>query len=218
MGKPGKYAHVIAKLPRHLGTEPKYQEKVDAVKAAMLRQPCDCDTLATLDLSEHAEDCASHQAPRKFIPGNELAKGYADVREEIRGIEAVLAEANLRLEAIEQLLINQFEVEGVTSVSLADFGVVRTQYEPYAKVVDKEKFRQWCIDTCTMCGQPASRHPFVDTASGQMCERPITLETSLALPWASTNSIVKERLLAGESEPDGIQTSVTVKAVFTRQK
>ncbi len=173
----GKYAHVIDKLPRLLNTEPKYQEKVTVVKSEMLRQPCDCGQ-HSMDPETHAADCNYRGEPRSFIPAVDLAKQYIDIRGEIDAIEAQLSEANLRLEATSQLMTEQFEVEDVSSLNIRDVGSVRTQYEPYAKVEDKEAFRLWCLDN--------------------------GLEKSLALPWQSTNSIVKELLLGGQKEPAGV--------------
>jgi hypothetical protein len=189
----GKYAHVIAKLPRYLGTEPKYQEKVEAVKKEMLRHPCDCGMEGTTDLSFHSSDCAYRvKEPRTFIYGVDLAKQYIDIRTEIEALEAKLSEANLRLESTSQLLTDQFEVEDTSSMQINGRGTVRTQYEPYAKVEDKEAFRKWCIEN--------------------------GLEQSLALPWQSTNAITKERLLEGKSEPTGVTATSKVKVVFTKEK
>jgi len=69
---------------------------------------------------------------------------------------------------------------------------VRTQWEPYAKVEDKELYRLWCI------------------AEG--------LEKSLCLPWQSTNSVTKERLLAGLPVPKGIIAHAKSTIVLTREK
>jgi hypothetical protein len=165
----GKYEHLIDKLPRLLGTEPKYQEKVELVKAAMLEE-----------------------LGADFIPAVDLAKTYADLRAEIDAIEAQLSEANLRLESTSQLMTEQFEVEGTSSLTIKGLGSIRTQYEPYSKVEDKEKFRLWCIKN--------------------------GFEQSMVLPWQSTNSVTKERLLAGLPEPDGIVAHAKVKIVLTRQK
>ena len=189
----GKYAHVIAKLPRYLGTEPKYQEKVEAVKKDMLRHPCDCGMEGTTDLSFHSSDCAYRvKEPRTFIYGVDLAKQYIAIRNEIDALDTKLSDANLRLEATSQLLTDQFEVEDTSSLNITGQGTVRTQYEPYAKVEDKEAFRLWCITN--------------------------GLEKSLALPWQTTNSITKERLLAGQPEPTGVTATSKSKIVLTREK
>lgn len=167
----GKYAAVIDKLPKFLGNDPSYQEKVIAVKDAIL-------------------DEALEQTGSRFVPASDLARLYEELRGEVAGLEEKLSEANLRLEAHSQLLQDQYEIEGLTSLRLADGGSVSLQYEPYAKVEDKEAFRQWCLHN--------------------------GLEKSLALPWMSTNAITKERLLAGEPEPDGVSAQAKTKVVLRK--
>jgi hypothetical protein len=167
MASRGKYAGIIDRLPRFLGTEPPYQEKVEAVKQAKLEE-----------------------AGGTFLPASTLAKEYEDLRAEVAGIEEQLSEANLRLEACSQMLQTQFEVEGLTSLRLDSGQSVTVQYEPYAKVEDKEAFRQWCLRN--------------------------GLETSLSLPWMTTNAITKERLLAYEPEPDGVVAQSKYKIVLRK--
>ena len=151
----GKYAHVIAKLPRFLGTEPDYQTKVDAVKEAMKKE-------------EGYKQWGSH-----------LARQYASIRAEAEAAKAVLSEINLRLEAIEQLLGDQLENEGVTSIRLDSGDLVISMQEPVGRVTDKEAFRQWCV------------------ANG--------FEKHLQL-WPSTMvSVLKERLLVGEPAMTGVE-------------
>lgn len=117
----GKYDKVIGRLARWEGDDPKYQEKVDAVKRAME---------AELDFKQS---------------GSYLADAYQDVRIEVDAIEEVLSEANLRKAAIEQLLADQYTNEAVTSVTLEGGGSVRIQKEPHAKVNDKDACRLWAI-------------------------------------------------------------------------
>jgi hypothetical protein len=125
-----------------------------------------------------------------WLPASVLARDYREIRDEIDAIEEQLSGANLRLEAVKQLLVQQFEVEDITSLALADGSTVRVQTEPYAQVKDKEAFRQWCL-----------QHGF---------------EAQMVLPWATTNSITKERLLAGKPEPEGVEASQLNKVVLRR--
>lgn len=148
----GKYDKVLATLPRTLGTEPAYQQKVEAVKAIM-----------------------RSEGP---MHGSALAYTYAQIREEKDVIEEQLSVVNLQLEAISQLMAEQFENEGTTAIGLENGAKVSIHYEPTGKVEDKEAFRLWCIEN--------------------------GLEKSLQL-WPSTMiALLKERLLAGEDAPDGV--------------
>ncbi|CAB4189676.1 hypothetical protein UFOVP1196_7 [uncultured Caudovirales phage] len=162
----GKYDAVIQKLPRSLNTEPAYQLKVNAVKDAMREEyPLQAGALGVL---------------------------YAELRAEKEYFESHLSDVNLRIKAAEQLLADQCEVEGENSVWVPHGGgyTIRMQVEPYAAVVDKEAFRQWCI------------------AQG--------LERDMGLLWTKTNSITKELLLEGQPEPDGVTISAVTKFVMSK--
>lgn len=167
MARRGKYAHIIDKLPRFLGTEPKYQEKVEAVKQAIVKE---------------AKDAGS------AVHAIGLSQDYERLRAEIDALEQQLSDSNLQLEAVSQLLVDHFEIEGVQSLRLEDGKSVGVQYEPYAQVKDREAFRLWCIS--------------------------MGLEKSMMLPWQTTNALTKERLLAGESEPDGVTAHAKTKIVL----
>lgn len=165
----GKYAAVIDKLPRLLGTEPAYQEKVNVVKAEIVKE------LAT---------------PLGPPVGSDFAYRYTELRAQKEEIEEQLSAINLQIEAINQLIVDQFESEGVSSVRLSTGASVSVQYEPSAQVVDKEAFRLWCL------------------AQG--------LERSMVLPWMTTNAITKERLLAGDPEPEGVKAHAKTKLVLRK--
>ena len=171
----GKYTSIIDRLPRMEAPDPAYQERVQAVK----------DILLT---AEGFETTAAA-----------LTKEYAGLRREKDKAEEIVSEINLRLEAVSQLLITQFDSEGISKMDLAPVTVegvailrpsVSVQLEPYAQVMDKEVFRQWCIAQ--------------------------KLETQMVLPWATTNSLVKARLLEGDPEPDGVIATSRAKIVFRK--
>lgn len=162
----GKYANVLKTLPKLLGDNPSYQIKVNAVKDEVKADP---------DYRQHA---------------SYLAWRYAELRAEIDDKEAGVSELRMELEAISQLLQDQYEAEGTTLLRLDSGASVAVQPEPYAQVVDKDAFRRWAI------------------ANGY--------EESLALPWQTTNSITKERLLAGEACPAGVTAFVKNKLVLRK--
>lgn len=150
----GKYTKVLAGLPKFLGTEPAYQEKVDAVKKEILAK-----------------------ADATFLPASALGKEYVDLRAEIDHIKGLLSDANLELEAVTQLMVDQFEVEGVSSLKLSNGQNIVTFPEPYISVSDKEACRLWAIKE--------------------------GLERSMALPWPTLSAIAKDALLTGKPAPDG---------------
>jgi hypothetical protein len=150
----GKYDKVIHALPRMLGEDPPYQEKVEAVKTAM------------------ASD------PGFQMNAINLAREFCAIRAEKDAATKVLSEINLRLEAVSQMMADQYEVEGVSTIRI-DGRPVSTRLEPWAKVIDRELFREWC-------------------------ERDPDLRRLMSLPWMTVNKITKDRLIEGEPEPPGV--------------
>jgi len=214
----GKYAHLIDKLPRLMDNEPAYQEKVEAVKKAMLEE-AGVNFFPAHQLVKGYEALRGTKESKELCPENVIEAIIRQFGKE--GLEEIVKEVNLRLEAVTQMMVDQFEVEDTTSLTVEGVGNVRTQYEPYAKVEDKDKFRLWCINHCQTCGKPKDQHPVIDQVEGEsvmVCRNAATLENSLQL-WPSTmNAITKERLLAGLPEPDGVTAFAKVKVVLTRGK
>jgi len=169
MAKPsvGKYVKALAGKPVHLGTEPSYQDRVEKMKQELRAQ-----------------------LPNLYA--STFAHAYSVIRDDIKDIEGDLSAENLKLMAITQMLVEQFDVEGITSLKLDSGGSVRVQVEPYVKVEDRAALQKWCIDN--------------------------GLLESLQLPWASLSSITKERLMDGEPEPAGTSVWVNNKAVYTAGK
>jgi len=168
MAKPGKYAHVIDKLPKMLGKDPARQDKINAIKDAMKREmPSLVDNPAA------------------------AAKAYITMRIEKNEHDAAASEIGLRLEATQQLMLDVFKANDQKSAKIGEYSI-STHDEPYAQVEDKEKLRLWCI------------------ANGY--------ENRMALAWATTNTITKERLLAGEAEPDGVTIYSVPKVKLTGLK
>ena len=126
-----------------------------------------------------------------------LAKEYRILRTAKEDLKDQLEIIQEQLTAIEQLVVESHDRDetgwglygaGDNTIKLPDGASLSVQLEPTGKVEDKEAFRQWCI------------------ANG--------LETALQL-WPSTmNSIVKERLLNGEKEPDGVKAYLQTKLVW----
>ncbi|MCR4300852.1 MAG: hypothetical protein NUV51_04515 [Sulfuricaulis sp.] len=188
MATRGKYSHVIDKLPRLGMVEPERRDLVEAVKAEILAPPDDGENLPwVLDLDRALDMIETHvrellRLVKRSTAGRpraaEFARAYADCRDMAARIGEWESSLNLLTEAFQQLMVDQMEVEGVTSMKLVSGRPVSTYLEPYAQVTDKETFRLWCV------------------AQG--------LERQMALPWGTANALTKARLLEGEPEPDGV--------------
>jgi len=195
----GKYSHVIDKLPRHPGTDPSHQQRIEATKERILLSDAEEEPLETVadyirilhttfgHLNELLVNAAAGQRH-----GSRFAKVYQQLRFVKDELEAHESNLNLLIEAYTALITDQFEVEGTTALTLDDGFNVRVQYEPYAQVEDREAFRQWCV------------------ANGY--------ERSMTLPWQTTNSLVKARLIEGENEPPGVKAYSKTKTVLTKPR
>lgn len=166
--KPGKYEKVTANLPRVVGNamqhDAAHREKVDAEKRRIV---------------EEETRYASHLAE---IVGK-LRQMKDDLEDDIKAV-------NLKLDAYTELLVDQYEAEGIHSMSLQDGGSVRLQYEPYSSVEDAIKLLEWVKEN--------------------------KLEHKLTLHWKTLDGIVKGALSAGEPEPPGVKVFQKIKAVYTK--
>jgi len=148
-----KYAAVTPHLPRLDNTEPGQKDKVEVLKPLLAAE---------------------------FPTSADLANEYIVVRGAEDELNTQLDEVRLRRTAVEQLLINKMDEDGVDAMRLACGFNIFVQVAPYAQVVDREACRQWCIKE--------------------------GMENQMSLPWGTLNSMNSERLLAGQPEPDGVQT------------
>lgn len=161
-----KYAHVFARLTKILNTDPDHQQKVEAVKA---------DMRASNEFTQQA---------------HWLAWEYAGLRREKAGIEADLSDCQVRLDAIEQLMHDQFEVEGTKGLTLANGDKIRVEPALGIKFVDPEKFRLWCL-----------------------ADKDLALKMQLHV--ATATALVKKMLEVGQPEPPGTEAVTWDKSVFT---
>jgi hypothetical protein len=160
----GKYKGL--KLRRMIGIKPSYFDKVLALKEEIEADP---------DFQRQAST---------------IARTYAELRREADAKAAELSELKLRLGATMLLMIDQFDVEGEKGLTLKNGDKVRWQPEPHLMVLDKEKFRQWCLKN--------------------------DLERDMVLPWGKANKMAKEMLVTGRGEPDGAECFMRPKVFFTK--
>lgn len=180
----GKYSKIIATLQKLTGEEPEFQAKVNAVKSVILEEtPRHASAFAELYAKTRTGD--PHALPLSNDERDDLITRLGK-----EGIEDLLSSCNVRLCAVEQLLSDQYEVEGVTSLKLDNIGSVGVQLEPYAQVQDKIAYQEWCLKE--------------------------GLLPLMTVPWATTNSMTKDRLLAGENPPPGVGAFVKTKFVLRK--
>lgn len=166
----GKYDHIVDKLPTLPGEEPSYQLKVDARKKQIVNE--------------------ANQAGA-VISSSMLAERYTAARLEKDSLDQDLYDLNVEIAAVSQMLVDQYEIDGISSLKLNTGERVAIQYEPYAVIEDREAFWNWC------------------RANGY--------EREMQLHWKTMNGITKERLLQGLSEPEGVRAYTNVKTIFSRE-
>jgi hypothetical protein len=196
--KKGKYADVIGDLPREFGVEPERRDKVNALKTQILTM----DSAGDLNDEAIEELIFEVQALLQVINDN-LVRGVANrvtainvakTFKMVRVLKEVMSKqesiTNTIVDAYTEILVDQYEVEGVRSVDLEDGGKIRWEEQPHAKVVDKDANRKWAI------------------ANG--------MESALSIHWNVLNAIAKDLLLKGEELPDGVEMTARPKVVYTK--
>lgn len=172
MAKKGKYAEVVKTLPRFVSEDRTYQDRINARKEEILKGNAEKEL-------EPEPNTATH-----------LAQTVAECRELKDAIKEELSRIQLDLDARTQLLIDAYEREGVTSMSLVDGGSVRIQAEPYPQIFDQDKLREWAIEN--------------------------GYERKLQLHFKTVEALTKQALLDGQDAPPGVKPWVNFKAVYTR--
>lgn len=187
MAKGGKYAAILPKLPKFPDVAPDRRDVIEATKTAILEPPKTDDPIenfqVVLDIIARDFKLLCDVEMRTTAgrrSAGEFARAYAELRKIADSLDSWKSDINLLLDAYTALMLEQFEIEGVSSLRLSNGQPVSTYAEPYAQVIDKEKFRLWCI------------------AQG--------LERQMALHPSTTQKLTKDMLLAGDPEPDGVTT------------
>jgi hypothetical protein len=174
----GVYDEIVKDLKPVPVEDPRYQDKVNKKK----------DEIRNLAKSENKEFNA------RF-----LAEEYSLARYQKDQIEEELKAKNLEIAALEQLLFSSQEAgeEGwgeygakENMIRLASGASVAIQKEPTGKVIDKDEFREWCINN--------------------------GFERELQLHHSTMLSLLKTRLKENLGEMDGVEVYFRPKFVFRR--
>ncbi len=176
------------RLPRYIDPDARSREKVHRIKDIITQSSDNGGNVSIAEVRVLMQNLGEsltrvNNLLLAFAGGRNhatiFARGYGETRLVKNILKQHLKDIELTLEAYTQLAIDQFEVEGTTSLKLDDGSTVRVQTTPYAGVVDKEVYRLWCIQN--------------------------GLERELMLWPSKTAALTKERLLEGLPEPDGVK-------------
>lgn len=220
--KPGKYDHLLPKLPKTTGIDDSYQARVEVEKTKFRK----CATCKDLSAELQASCIVCKGTGRRALVPDLLATLYAKQRAEKEIAELVLSQVNCELEALTQMLIASQENGEVgwgaygaadNALRLTSGDGLRTQPEIYPVVFDKAAFRNWLIRE----GMNGSVDLMIDAAQlnsmlFQLGSNKLT--SKLTLPPKELSDMVKDRLLRGMPEPDGVKVFVKTKIVFSEMK
>lgn len=225
MGR-GKYAHVIDKLPRMLGTEPDYQEKVNAVKTAMLAEPTPAAQQDLVDAMESLLNLMRELV--SFYDNYGVSAAESEIPGNLHEVQAKLD--NVRLMLPDHAIPSPAELAKL-------YANLRRQKDLHEEREKEINLRLEAVSQLLTESYEASNIHVVglkDGASVSLQVEPHAvvkdkeafrlwciaqgLERSLALPWQTTNSLTKEHLLAGEPEPDGVEAHSRAKLVLRNAK
>lgn len=114
------------------------------------------------------------------IAGNSgrLAAEYVEARTRKKALDLEAAGESMRVSACEQLMWDAFESDGIESIRTADGAPVSVYDEVTVKVVDRAALNAWAL------------------ANG--------LGPKMTLYASTVSSTTKEKLIAGEQQPDGV--------------
>lgn len=190
MAKPKyKYTAICATLPKFPGDDPARAEVISRVKAEIIDKENLPDPIALMSkVHEFMDECDKRMQAvvimeKRAAAGRPWASEFARVWAELRALQGRVdgwsSSLGVLIEAYHGLMIDQFEVEGINGLTLANGAAIHSHPEPRIKINDKEKLRLWCI------------------ADG--------LEREMHINFQKLQSLVKKRLLAGDPEPDGVE-------------
>jgi len=194
---PSKFDSVTGNLPKWVDDTPGQQDKVNALVLQIMAGPEADGVTLPFNLSAEIEErvlsiraeiellnkVLIHASGGKFSSAA-LARAYRDVRKVKDEMEKAEKFTNLLIKAYEQLFANQAEADGIEAVPLTDGDRIGVLYEPHAKVVDRDAFREWCIEN--------------------------GYERELNLAWGTTNNLAKDATMKGKKIP-GIEVSAKPK-------
>lgn len=202
----GKYSGIIDDLDVLPIADQKYQSKVNEVKIPL-----------TLSASE-------------------LAEAYTVARATHDAIEAQRYDAQIRVTAIEQLLVESWENDGdgwgaygagQNSVRLPDGRTVTVDVQPVGQIEDPDAFMRWCrtpVEFCGICGcGPADvdhrgYESFVNTDKLHDFTPGGGLAHKLTLHNSTMNSMAKERAVTGGAPMPGTKVFRNNKVKLTKAK
>ena len=120
-----------------------------------------------------------------------LSRKYIEARNEVDRIDEQAKVAGIILDAVQEMMLEQFDAEGVDSMRTKE-GMISVYIEPYASVEDHAKLRQWAIDN--------------------------NLGDALQIGWQKINSLTKQLLEEGQPAPDGTKVFQKTKIRLERTK
>jgi len=169
----GKYASLRGKLPAFEESQP-FQERVNAAKQFVLAQGELRDTDGIVVENLNAANVSR------------LAALFAQRKAQKDAHEEQIAELNVELEALSQLLVEALEDQQIQKVELASGATCYLQDTPYPVVKDREALLAWI--------------------------KKQKMASLLTIHYQTLKGIVNERLVGGKTVPPGVEVYLKTQA------
>jgi hypothetical protein len=187
IGVMGKYTQALKgldRLPLPGAEGGDFRSKVFDAKSATPQATTLLKLRQTLELlATGFEEYPSFQTASGCPPGTrDLIDVYVAARRAKDAADEVTSLLEVVKTACEEMLAERFEVEELDTIKTEAGVTIRHQPEPYAQVTNPDELREWF------------------KVEG--------MERSLNPAWGTVNALAKERLLAGEATPPGVELYV----------
>ena len=127
--------------------------------------------------SSFQQKVSERKAPIQTLDAPNLARMFSLARQTKKKLEAEISIQNIELEALSQLLVENFEASGLANLKLATGELCYPQTEPYSLLKNEEEENLFLKKN--------------------------KMEKLKKLPWQTRNAINKERLVAGKPPMPG---------------
>lgn len=187
----GKYAAAAKRFPKADPRDVAFQERVDLAKREA-RGPDHARILREKFNHLVASVEAFERTPRVRVreTPSDVAHLYADLRDLKDALDLFASDLNVRVAAAEQRMWDGFEAQSLEKVGLASGGSVSVTEDVTIKVTDRAALNKWARE------------------SG--------LESQMTLYHPTVESIMRERILAGDAVPAFIEVGSIKKTTYRR--
>jgi len=187
----GKYAAASRRFPKADPRDQAFQERVDAAKKDA--RGADHARILRAEFDKLAGSVAAFERverPRRRETASDIAHLYSDLRDLKDALDVFASDLNVRVAAAEQRMWDGFEAQKLEKVGLDGGGSVSVTQDVTIQVTDAAALNAWAREN--------------------------GLESKLTLYHSTVESIMRERILAGDAVPAFIKVGSINKTTYRR--